>query len=111
MTVKNFFSSKCVLQFSAKAVDGVNITLGIRYSIDGGACSVFGPQVFHAPGSFAPNGTVTHTNISVVLFGPGVHTIQPCFVLNDAWTGVVEMRYLAPAVFLWSVELGDWEAV
>ena len=106
MTVKNFFSSKCVLQFSAKAVDGVNITLGIRYSIDGGACSVFGPVVFHTGTDIE-----TNTNISVVLFGPGVHTIQPCFVLNDAWTGVVEMRYLAPAVFLWSVELGGWEAV
>ena len=84
VTVQNGFSYRnCVIQFSAEADATPNDFVGIRYSIDGGACSVFGPQIFHAPGAIAPGGTETHTNISVVQLGSGVHTIQSRFVLFD----------------------------
>ena len=69
---------QCVIQFSATVSSPSDDLIGITYSIDGGACTTFGPEAFHEGSN-----TETHTNISVVQLGQGVHTIQPCWVLID----------------------------
>ena len=89
VTVNNGnLSRDCINSFNAGATtgsegDGVEVTYAI--SSQGGTCqSGIGPQSFHAGndsgGFFFAE---TYTSITVCNLGPGVHTIQPCWVLID----------------------------
>jgi len=74
-----------LVQFSAEVR---NVAAGgrvdVRYSVNGGACSIFGPEFFsaNAGGNFE-----THTNVSVISVGAGTFTIRPCAreVVNDGF--------------------------
>lgn len=71
-----FFSRNCIVTLSADASAHEGDRLEIAYSFDGGACVFSGPLAFH----LAESGSLeTHTAVTVVKLGKGVHTIQPCF--------------------------------
>ncbi|MCI0453450.1 MAG: hypothetical protein L0Y68_00465 [Candidatus Dadabacteria bacterium] len=95
VTVSNlFFPHDCVVTLSGDAgADGPNDpdTLLIGYSIDGGSCQFIGPISFVRE----EKSLETHTAITVIELGPGKHTIQPCFrVENQGTIGGISRRCL-----------------
>jgi len=79
---------RCIISFSSEATNnaeglGVDVTYAI--SSQGGTCQGgIGPESFHAgkdSGGFFFS--ETHTSITVRILDPGMHTIEPCFRLNN----------------------------
>ena len=71
-----FLARTCIIQFSSQGgTFPTSEQIRIRYSVDGGACTSFGPEEHLFPSNIID----TLTNISVLDLGPGKHTIQPCF--------------------------------
>lgn len=81
-----------VIQLSAEgATTDSSTIMGARYSIDGGTFDVHGPELFSSGSNLE-----THTNMSIVALGPGLHTIVPGYVIwSGQGTGQVLFRCLS----------------
>jgi len=87
------FSRRCVLRFSAEASSTAGDRLDIRTSVNGGACSVFGPEFFSVNNAALQ----TRTNQSIVNVGPGAPNFRPCWargtVVIDAASDSVSLFF------------------
>lgn len=92
VTVNNgTVARNCVIQFSSEALTGnADERILIRFKIDGGSCTAYGPEYFHSGTE-----TETHTAIGVTTLSSGSHTIQPCYrTSNGSSSATLEYRCL-----------------